>query len=99
MARYGVQRGKDKHEKWEHLSVLDYKKQERSREIEELTEQAEALEQSNAETQRETAEIGVPDSTKRIAMVKFSFACVSWVKDDATKAGKYFRRGTALFGD
>ena len=34
-----------------------YKKQERSREVEELTEQAEALEQSNAEAQRETAEI------------------------------------------
>ena len=57
MERYGIQRAPDKNENLEHLSVLDYKKQERSREVEELTEQAEALEQSNAEAQRETAEI------------------------------------------
>ena len=57
MKRYGVQRAPDKNENLEHLSVLDYKKQERSREVEQLTEQAEALEQSNAEAQRETAEI------------------------------------------
>ena len=57
MERYGISRTLDKNENLEHLSVLDYKKQERSREVEELTEQAEALEQSNAEAQRETAEI------------------------------------------
>ena len=57
MERYGVQRGKDKNVKREHLSVLDYKKKERSREVEELTEQAEALEQSNVEAKKENAEI------------------------------------------
>lgn len=50
MERYGIQRI-DKGEHREHLSVLDYKKQERSREVAELTEQAQTLEQSNAEAQ------------------------------------------------
>ena len=57
MERYGITRSKDKEEKREHLSVLDYKKQERIREVEELIEQAETLEQSNTEAQRETDEI------------------------------------------
>ena len=57
MERYGIQRSEDKEEKREHLSVLDYKKQERIREVEELIEQAETLEESNTEVQRETAEI------------------------------------------
>ena len=57
MERYGITRSEDKEEKREHLSVLDYKKQERIREVEELIEQAETLEESNTEVQRETAEI------------------------------------------
>ena len=57
MERYGITRSEDKEEQREHLSVLNYKKQERSREIEKLIEQAEVLEQSNVEAQRETEEI------------------------------------------
>ena len=57
MERYGISRTPDKNENLEHLSVLNYKKQERIREVEELIEQAETLEQSNTEAQRETDEI------------------------------------------
>lgn len=54
MARYGVRRI-DVDKPHEHLSVLDYKKQERTREVEELTEQAQVLQESN-DSMRESLE-------------------------------------------
>ena len=54
MARYGVRRI-DVDKPHEHLSVLNYKKQERTREVEELTEQAQVLQESN-DSMRESLE-------------------------------------------
>ena len=54
MERYGSEWA-DKGGHREHLSVLDYKKQERAREVEELTEQAQMLQESN-ESIRESLE-------------------------------------------
>ena len=54
MARYGVRRI-DVDKPHEHLSVLNYKKQERTREIEELTEQAQVLQETN-DSMRESLE-------------------------------------------
>ena len=92
MERYGITRSEDKEEKREHLSVLDYKKQERIREVEELIEQAETLEQSNTEAQRETDEI-----QKSLEKMKSEFSELTEDKNEIDlEYSKYFGDGWEL---